>query len=104
MVRTMDLFSPEIRRNPFPVYDQLRATSPILHEPESDSWILFDHASVKLALTDHERFSSSMFSANRSNPDWLIFHDPPRQAKLRALISRAFMPRAPSRAQFNVRL
>jgi cytochrome P450 len=99
----MDLFSPEVRRNPFPVYDQLRATSPILHEPESDSWILFDYLSVKLALTDHERFSSSMFTANRSNPDWLIFHDAPRQAKLRALISRAFTPRAIAALEQRIR-
>ncbi|MGC2638597.1 MAG: cytochrome P450, partial [Acidobacteriaceae bacterium] len=32
--------------------------------------------------------------AGRGNPEWIIFMDPPRQAKLRGLISRAFGPKA----------
>lgn len=90
----MDFFSPEIRRNPFPVYDRLRAAAPLLHEPSFDAWMIFDYAGAKQALTDHERFSSSMFTAGRANPEWMIFLDPPRQAKLRGLVSRAFTPKA----------
>ena len=62
----MDFFSPEIRRNPFPMYDQLRAASPILHDLQTDSRILFDYDSVKQALTDHERFTEK-----RRNPSAL---------------------------------
>ncbi len=94
IVRTMDFFSPEIRRNPFPLYDRLRAAAPLLHEPNFDAWMIFDYAGAKQALTDHDRFSSSMFAAGRRNPDWMIFLDPPRQSKLRGLISRAFTPKA----------
>jgi cytochrome P450 len=90
----MDFFSPETRRNPFPIYDRLRAAAPVLHVPEIDAWMIFDYAGVRQALTDHERFSSSMLVAGRGNPDWMIFLDPPRQAKLRGLISRAFTPKA----------
>jgi cytochrome P450 len=90
----MDFFSPEIRRNPFPFYDRLRAAAPVLHEPDFGAWMIFDYASAKQALTDHERFSSSMFTAGRSNPEWMIFVDAPRQPKLRSLISRAFAPKA----------
>jgi cytochrome P450 len=94
IVGAMDFFSPEIRRNPFPAYAQLRATSPVLHEPHTDAWMIFDYAGAKQALNDHERFSSSMFTAGRGNPEWMIFLDPPRQAKLRSLIGRAFTPKA----------
>jgi len=90
----MDFFSPEIRRNPFPVYDQLRAAAPLLHEPRFDAWMIFGYEDARRAMTDHERFSSSMFTAGRANPDWMIFLDPPRQAKLRSLISRVFTPKA----------
>ncbi len=90
----MDFFSPEIRRNPFPVYDRLRAAAPVLYEPNFDAWMIFDYAGAKQALTDHDRFSSSMFTASRGNPDWMIFLDPPRQPKLRGLIGRAFTPKA----------
>ena len=90
----MDFFSPEMRRDPFPAYDRLRAAAPVLHEPTFDAWMIFDYAGAKQALTDDHRFSSSMSTAGRRNPDWMIFLDPPRQPKLRGLISRAFTPKA----------
>ncbi len=83
----MDLFSEDLRRNPYPVYDQIRSASPVLHDPQSGLWMIFDYDGVKRALNDHEAFSS------RHGPaEWLLFTDPPRHAKLRALIMRAFTP------------
>ena len=90
----LDFASPEIRRDPFLLYDRLRSTSPVVHDPQSGLWLLLDYASAREALTSHEQFSSSMFQAGRANPDWLIFLDPPRHAKLRSLIGKAFTPRA----------
>ena len=72
----MDLFSDDARRNPYPLYAQLRATRPVLQEPRSGLWMVFDYASVWRLLTDHETFSS------RHGPDWMIFPDPPRHTKL----------------------
>ena len=54
---------------------------------------IFDYDGVKRVLADHETFSSSMFTANRRNPEWFIFFDSPRHTQLRALITRAFTPR-----------
>jgi cytochrome P450 len=99
----IDFSSPDYRRNPFPVYDQLRATAPVLHDPRTGLWLLFDYASVRQALTDHAHFSSSLFRAGRSNPDWLIFLDPPRHAKLRSLIGQAFTPRAVAELEPRIR-
>ena len=90
----INFFSEQVRRNPFHAYEQIRATSPVLHDPQSGLWMIFDHQGVKRALTDHQAFSSSMLTAGRRNPQWIIFFDPPQQTRLRALISQAFTPRA----------
>ena len=83
------LFSDDARRNPFPLYAKFRNTSPVLLDPHTGLWLLFNYENVKRALTDHAAFSS------RNGPvDWMIFLDPPRHDKLRALISQAFTPRS----------
>ena len=82
------LFSDEMRRDPFAVYERMRSASPVFHEPQTGLWMIFDYEGVRRALTDHQTFSS------RHGPDWIVFTDPPRHTKLRALISRAFTPKS----------
>lgn len=89
----MNLFSVEFRREPFAAYSWARHAAPLIHFPQPDLWAIFDYSGVKRALTDHEAFSSNMAKANRPNPAWMVFLDPPRHSKLRALVSRAFTPR-----------
>jgi cytochrome P450 len=92
----MDEFFPaEMRRNPFPFYDAHREASPVLHLAPFDLWLIFDYDGVKRALEDHETFSSAARPPGSTGKpfDWLVFNDPPRHAKLRALVSRAFTPR-----------
>ena len=99
----IDLSSPEFRRNPFPIHHLLRSMAPLFYEPHTDAWVIFDYENVKLALTDQARFSSDMTRAGRGNPEWIIFMDPPRQARLRGLISRAFTPRAVAELEPRIR-
>jgi cytochrome P450 len=91
----MNLFSDDMRRNPFPVYDQMRSGSGVFHLAPFDLWMIFDFEGVKRALLDHNAFSSDLsHSPGNGNPgEWFIFFDPPRHTKLRALISKAFSPR-----------
>ena len=93
----MDLFSDDARRNPYLPYAQIRSTSPLIREPRSGLWMVFDYAGVKWMLTDHDAFSS------HHGPDWMIFTDPPRHSKLRALISKAFTPRSVAALEGRIR-
>jgi len=90
----LDLFSEGMRRDPFTAYEQLRSQSPVVHLPAFDLWMIIGYESVKRALVDHRTFSSDLsHSPGRKNPgEWFIFFDPPRHAKLRAIISKAFTP------------
>jgi cytochrome P450 len=91
----MDLFSEDMRRNPYPAYDLMRGTAPVFHLAPFDLWMIFDFDGVKRALVDHDAFSSDLSHIpGQGNPgEWFIFFDPPRHTKLRALIAKAFTPR-----------
>ena len=91
----IDLFSPDLRRDPFAAYARMRDASPVFHLAPFDVWMIFDYDGVKRALSDHETFSSEMSRVpGQGNPgQWFIFFDPPRHTKLRAIISKAFTPR-----------
>jgi cytochrome P450 len=86
-----ELFSDEARRNPFPIYAQMRAAYPTFQAPPPfDMWMVFDYENVKRVLSDHEAFSSRVPAPD----NWFIFFDPPQHSKMRALISRAFTPKS----------
>jgi cytochrome P450 len=89
----MTLFNDDMRRNPYPMYEQLRAASP-MHIAAQDLWLVLDYDGVKRALHDPESFSSSVGGTRGNSFEWLLFMDPPRHTKLRAIISRAFTPRS----------
>ncbi len=101
----MDLFSDEMRRNPYSAYDQMRSGSPVFHLPPFDLWMIFDFEGVRRALMEHDTFSSDLSHApGQGNPgEWFIFFDPPRHTKLRALISKAFSPRVVANLEPRIR-
>ena len=99
----MSFFSDEFRRDPYPTYASLRAATPVLHEPQSGAWLLFDHDSVKRALYDADGFGSAVSSGGGPTSRWLIFMDPPRHTRLRALVSRAFTPRVVAALEPRIR-
>jgi cytochrome P450 len=101
----LDLFSENMRRDPYPVYDRMRVDSPVFHLALLDLWTIFDYDGVKRALADHGAFSSNLSQApGHGNPgDWFLFFDPPRHTKLRALIAKAFTPRVVADLEPRVR-
>ena len=90
----MNFLSEAVRRNPFPEYSRMRQSAPVYQDPHTGMWMVFDYDGVKRALNENDEFSSNLrATANQPTPQWLIFFDPPRHTKLRALIMRAFTPR-----------
>lgn len=87
------LFSAETRRDPYPWYAQMREAAPVFRDPNTGTWLLFDYASVRAAMSDPETFSSRVIPPGGRAPDWLVFNDPPRHSVLRAAVMRAFTPR-----------
>ena len=83
-----------VLRNPFPVYSILRRTAPVFRVPGREIWMLFDYESVRRALHDPAVFSSRAAPPGGAPLDWMIFMDPPKHTKLRAIVMRTFTPRA----------
>lgn len=87
-----------VHEDPYPVYRRLRDEAPCYHHPELDFYALSRHADVLAAFLDPERFSSREGVALESVGDAsevmsFLAMDPPRQTRLRALVSRGFTPR-----------
>jgi cytochrome P450 len=101
----LDLFSADMRRNPYPAYERARAASPALHLAPFDIWMVLSFEGVKRVLVDHDTFSSDLSHVpGCGNPgDWFIFFDPPRHTKLRALIAKAFTPRVVAALEPRIR-
>jgi cytochrome P450 len=89
----MDLFSDDARRDPFALHDQLRARG-ALHLPGPDLWFVFGYQAVKRVLTDHETFSADVGPTRGAAFQWLLFMDPPRHTRMRAIIAKAFTARS----------
>jgi len=96
----MDIFSDDNRRNPYPLYAQVRSLSPIFKiPPPFDAWGIFDYDSVKRVLSNSENFSSRVPAPR----NWFLFFDAPRHTQLRAIISKAFTPRMISNLENFIR-
>jgi pimeloyl-[acyl-carrier protein] synthase len=98
------LFPPQVRRDPYPMYDALRSDAPLQFVDGIGRWVASGHAECTAVLRD-ERFGTS-FVASREEQgiadrpllqmlsNWMLFMDPPAHARLRRLVNRAFTPRA----------
>ncbi len=87
--------------DPYPVYARLRDEDPLHHNEHYDFWALTRHADIQNAVRSEGVYSSAMgVSLDRSawSPDAhrvmsFLAMDPPRQTRLRSLVSRGFTPR-----------
>jgi cytochrome P450 len=102
-----DPFSYEIHEDPYPTYERLRDEAPAYFNPERGFWALSRYADVEAAMRDFETYSSaagvSLEESSGSRPPMIIAMDPPRQAKLRKLVSKAFTPRRTAELEPAVR-
>ncbi|MDC3961452.1 cytochrome P450 [Polyangium jinanense] len=106
-----NVFSPEFRNDPYPVYADMRRNAPVCQVDPGGMWAVTRHEDVLFVLKNPELFSSRGFGL-AVNPPWLggnpfadsmITMDPPQHGRLRALISRAFGTFAMARMEPRVR-
>ncbi len=106
----IDLYTPEMLRNPHPALARLRAEAPLYHVPHREMgslpWLLTRYDD-SIALLNDDRFtkdmtripgrenarSGGMMQAAASINRHMLTVDPPDHTRLRALIHKAFTPR-----------
>ncbi len=97
------IFSPDIIADPYPLYRQLRETSPVLELPEANMVVLSRYADVQALLRDkrlgHARFENlppEERDAQLANPAvanlarTMLLQNPPDHTRLRGLVVKAF--------------
>jgi cytochrome P450 len=105
--------SPRVYRNPYPVYDRLRAHDPVHWSSLAKGWVLSRYQDVEAVLRDHRRFSSDDRNRSRmprmqsqtatARGRSMLFLDPPDHTRLRALVQQGFTPRALEALRVRVR-
>jgi cytochrome P450 len=93
-----DPFSYELDLDPYPTYRAMRDRAPVYHNPRLDFFALTRFQDVLDAFLDWQTYSSArgtvleLMDGPVPGP-MIIFMDPPRQTRLRNLVSKAFTPR-----------
>ena len=96
-----DPYDYAFQEDPYPTYRRCRDEDPLHHNEDLDIWFLTRHADIAHALRTEGVFSNAMgVSIDRSawGPDAhkvmsFLGMDPPRQQRLRNLVTKGFTPR-----------
>jgi cytochrome P450 len=102
---------PVFRDDPYPVLDRLRRREPVHYDRVINRWILSRPQDIDRVLRDRtmsvdpRRASEGtyMHIFNRFRTFSMLFQDPPAHTRLRALVSKAFTPRAVERLAPRIR-
>lgn len=102
-----DPYAYAIHEDPYPTYRRLRAEAPAYWNERLGFWALSRFDDVQTGLHDWETYSSTggpaLEQSSGSTPPMIISMDPPRQAKLRRLVSKVFTPRRVAMMEPDVR-
>jgi cytochrome P450 len=105
-----DPFARDIARDPYPVYQRLRAEAPLYYNDRHDFYAVSRAADVDAALADWKTFSSSrgpileiIKAGIEIPPGTLLMEDPPAHDLHRALLARVFTPRRISSLEPQIR-
>ena len=102
-----DPYAYEIHADPYPTYKRLRDEAPAYYNSTLDFWSLSRFQDLYDALHDWQTYSSvggvTLERGSGHAPPMIIAMDPPRQAKLRKLVSSVFTPRRVATMEPQVR-
>jgi cytochrome P450 len=97
------IFTPEIIADPYPLYQQLRTTNPILELPDANMVILTRYADAQSVLrdrrlghADESMLTDEHLTEVRNNPAianlrrTMLLQNPPDHTRLRSLVVKAF--------------
>ena len=100
-------------QDPYPVYAALRQRDPVHRSRLMNAWMFARHADADAILRDHRNFGSdprkgtltARQQAMLPAPDefTMLFLDPPDHRRLRALVNKAFTPRAVAALEPRIR-
>ncbi len=96
-----DPYDYALQDDPYPVYRRLRDEEPLHHNTEHDFWVMSRHADVHRAVRTDGIYSNAMgvsldasaWSPYAHQTMSFLAMDPPRQTRLRKLVSRGFTPK-----------
>ena len=105
--------SAEMAQDPYPTYARLRARDPVHRSRLMQAWLFSRYADVDTILRDHRHFSSDPRKRTASRRQRaslpnveepsMLFLDPPDHTRLRALVNKAFTPRAVTALEPHIR-
>ncbi|MCD7035057.1 cytochrome P450 [Metabacillus sp. GX 13764] len=98
-LQVKEISTKEERYNPFAWYSKMRREEPVRWDQDRRSWDVFKYEDVKLVLERKELFSSNRGGNQDQGKQSplsvsLINIDPPKHSQMRALVNKAFTPRA----------
>lgn len=96
-----DPYDYAFQEDPYPTYRRCRDEDPLHHNPDLDVWFLTRHADIQHAVRSTGTYSNAMgvsIDKRAWGPDAhrvmsFLAMDPPRQTRLRSLVSKGFTPR-----------
>ena len=96
-VSDVDLFAPDARVDPYPIYDRLRELGPVVEMSRHGHYALTRYADVRAALMDWQTFSSakSVFvdpEINAQLEGITLCSDPPEHQMMRSVLGRPLRP------------
>ena len=103
----------QFAQDPYPVYASLRQRDPVHRSRLMNAWLFARHADIDIILRDHQRFGNDprkgdLTRRQRANlpPEEefsILFLDPPDHKRLRALVNKAFTPKAVNALEPHIR-
>ena len=100
-----DFFNPDMMRDPYPYFAQMREQAPIHYDAKLQAHVLSRYEDVSYVLKNHALFSSTQVrvggklqeeraaSKELSSVSSLVSTDPPMHTNMRGMVSRSFTPK-----------